>query len=269
MRARLHDERRARHPRPGHRVHLRLSSRGAPTARSSASTRSTPTSTPWREGPADIAICGVFAPTDHLFFHTGWGCMSADLVVKEGGTIIYCSPSPGRVDRHRRLPGPRAHGPDEAVHAADPRELRARAEGHPRADDPDVGRLHLGADLRGDDAQAAASWSRSRRTSRWPRTSASTRRPRSTTRSLRRMERHGPDGEGRSCSPSPATSSRATRSGCTPRTLRAGGGQAVTAPAQTSVGQAVRASTVAHQGTVLRGQRLHDDRGAPPPLPER
>jgi nickel-dependent lactate racemase len=46
-------------------------------------------------GPADIAICGVFAPTDHLFFHTGWGCMSADLVLKEGGTIIYCSPSPG------------------------------------------------------------------------------------------------------------------------------------------------------------------------------
>ena len=47
------------------------------------------------KGPADIAICGVFAPTDHLFFHTGWGCMSADLVVKEGGTMIYCSPSPG------------------------------------------------------------------------------------------------------------------------------------------------------------------------------
>ena len=44
---------------------------------------------------ADIAICGVFAPTDHLFFHTGWGCMSADMVVKDGGTIIYCSPSPG------------------------------------------------------------------------------------------------------------------------------------------------------------------------------
>jgi nickel-dependent lactate racemase len=46
-------------------------------------------------GVADIAICGVFAPTDHLFFHTGWGCMSADLVVREGGTLIYCSPSPG------------------------------------------------------------------------------------------------------------------------------------------------------------------------------
>jgi len=44
---------------------------------------------------ADIAICGVFAPTDHLFFHTGWGCMSADFVVKDGGTLIYCSPSPG------------------------------------------------------------------------------------------------------------------------------------------------------------------------------
>ncbi len=46
-------------------------------------------------GQADIAICGVFAPTDHLFFHTGWGCMSADLVVEDGGTIIYTSPSPG------------------------------------------------------------------------------------------------------------------------------------------------------------------------------
>jgi nickel-dependent lactate racemase len=46
-------------------------------------------------GQADIAICGVFAPTDHLFFHTGWGCMSADFVLRDGGTIIYCSPSPG------------------------------------------------------------------------------------------------------------------------------------------------------------------------------
>jgi nickel-dependent lactate racemase len=44
---------------------------------------------------ADIAICGVFAPTDHLFFHTGWGCMSADFVLKDGGTLIYTSPSPG------------------------------------------------------------------------------------------------------------------------------------------------------------------------------
>lgn len=46
-------------------------------------------------GPADIAICGVFAPTDHLFFHTGWGCMSADMMLKDGGDMIYCSPSPG------------------------------------------------------------------------------------------------------------------------------------------------------------------------------
>jgi nickel-dependent lactate racemase len=47
------------------------------------------------KGQADIAVCGVFAPTDHLFFHTGWGCMSADLVLKDGGEILYCSPSPG------------------------------------------------------------------------------------------------------------------------------------------------------------------------------
>jgi nickel-dependent lactate racemase len=46
-------------------------------------------------GRADIAVCGVFAPTDHLFFHTGWGCMSADFVLEDGGTIIYASPSPG------------------------------------------------------------------------------------------------------------------------------------------------------------------------------
>jgi lactate racemase len=44
---------------------------------------------------ADIALCGVFAPTDHLFFHTGWGCMSADFVLADGGTLIYASPSPG------------------------------------------------------------------------------------------------------------------------------------------------------------------------------
>jgi nickel-dependent lactate racemase len=47
------------------------------------------------KGQADIAVCGVFAPTDHLFFHTGWGCMSSDFVLKDGGTIIYTSPSPG------------------------------------------------------------------------------------------------------------------------------------------------------------------------------
>jgi lactate racemase len=47
------------------------------------------------KGHADIVVCGVFAPTDHLFFHTGWGCMSSDFVLADGGTIIYCSPSPG------------------------------------------------------------------------------------------------------------------------------------------------------------------------------
>jgi lactate racemase len=56
-------------------------------------------------GQADIAVCGVFAPTDHLFFHTGWGCMSADLVVKDGGTLIYCSPSPGVSTAIGEFPG--------------------------------------------------------------------------------------------------------------------------------------------------------------------
>jgi nickel-dependent lactate racemase len=56
-------------------------------------------------GPADIAICGVFAPTDHLFFHTGWGCMSSDLLVKDGGSLIYCSPSPGVNTHLGNFPG--------------------------------------------------------------------------------------------------------------------------------------------------------------------
>ena len=105
-------------------------------------------------GPADIAICGVFAPTDHLFFHTGWGCMSADLVVREGGSIIYCSPSPGVSTAIGDFPGLASDGHDEALPAPHPRELRAGAEGHPRPRDPDVGGLHLGADLRGNDPQA-------------------------------------------------------------------------------------------------------------------
>jgi len=57
------------------------------------------------DGPADIAICGVFAPTDHLFFHTGWGCMSADMILKDGGDMIYCSPSPGVVTSLGEFPG--------------------------------------------------------------------------------------------------------------------------------------------------------------------
>ena len=105
-------------------------------------------------GQADIAICGVFAPTDHLFFHTGWGCMSADLVVKDGGTLIYASPSPGVSTAIGDFPGLALMDLMKPYMPPTPGELPARAPGHPRARDPDVGRLHLGADLRGDDAQA-------------------------------------------------------------------------------------------------------------------
>ena len=57
----------------------------------------TPTKEEFPDAPAENLVAGsvVFAPTDHLFFHTGWGCMSADFVLKDGGEIIYCSPSPG------------------------------------------------------------------------------------------------------------------------------------------------------------------------------
>ena len=95
VRALVHDERRPRHARPRDRLHLRLASRGA--SRGDPALQRDLRATSWvpEQGQADIVICGVFAPTDHLFFHTGWGCMSADLVLKDGGTIIYTSPSPG------------------------------------------------------------------------------------------------------------------------------------------------------------------------------
>ena len=48
-----------------------------------------------QHGQADIAICGVFAPTDHLFFHTGWGCMSADFVLKRRWLADLLQPLPG------------------------------------------------------------------------------------------------------------------------------------------------------------------------------
>src|SRR5262249_29928098 len=35
------------------------------------------------------------APTDQLSSDRGWGCMSADRVPRDGGTIVYTSPSPG------------------------------------------------------------------------------------------------------------------------------------------------------------------------------
>jgi nickel-dependent lactate racemase len=54
----------------------------------------------WQRKP-DIVICGTYGMSDHLFFHTGWGVNSADLLCRDGGTIIYCSPCPG----YRDFPG--------------------------------------------------------------------------------------------------------------------------------------------------------------------
>lgn len=45
--------------------------------------------------PADIVITGSSAPTDHLFFHTGWAVVNCDPVCKDGGTIIQTTPCPG------------------------------------------------------------------------------------------------------------------------------------------------------------------------------
>lgn len=48
--------------------------------------------------PADIVITGSSAPTDHLFFHTGWAVMNCDPICKDGGTIIQTTPCPGYGD---------------------------------------------------------------------------------------------------------------------------------------------------------------------------
>ena len=164
------------------------------------------------QGQADIAICGVFAPTDHLFFHTGWGCMSADLVLKDGGTIIYTSPSPGVSTAIGDFPGLALMDLMKPYMPPTPRELPARPARHPHARDPDVGRLHLGADLRGDDAQAPDD----RHARGEPRDGG---RHRHRRDDVARRGVRGGDGAPRrrtrrwSCCRSRATSCRATRSG--------------------------------------------------------
>ncbi len=103
---------------------------------------------------ADIAICGVFAPTDHLFFHTGWGCMSADFVVKDGGSIIYCSPSPGVSTAIGDFPGFALMDLMKPYMPPTPENYQSVLKDiHARAIQMWAG-LHLGADLRGHDAEA-------------------------------------------------------------------------------------------------------------------
>lgn len=46
----------------------------------------------------DVVIAGSTAPTNHLFFHTGWALVNCSGIVKDGGTIIFCSPCPGYHD---------------------------------------------------------------------------------------------------------------------------------------------------------------------------
>ena len=49
-------------------------------------------------GEFDIVIAGSTAPTNHLFFHTGWAVVNCLQICKEGGTIIFSSPCPGYHD---------------------------------------------------------------------------------------------------------------------------------------------------------------------------
>lgn len=48
--------------------------------------------------PADIVVTGSSAPTNHLYFHTGWAVVNCDPICREGGTIIQATPCPGYGD---------------------------------------------------------------------------------------------------------------------------------------------------------------------------
>lgn len=58
-----------------------------------------------QEKPADITICGTFAKSNHIFFHTGWGMHNASFVTAKGGSIIYVSPCPGIKGDEGHVPG--------------------------------------------------------------------------------------------------------------------------------------------------------------------
>lgn len=58
-----------------------------------------------KEEPADIVICGTFAMSNHIFFHTGWGMHNASFICKKGGTIIHASPCPGIITESEHVPG--------------------------------------------------------------------------------------------------------------------------------------------------------------------
>ena len=212
VRPRLHDERHPRHARTGDRVPLRLPSRGAPRGHP-ALQRDLRVRPSRRRRHRDLR--GLRADRPPLLPH-GLGLHVGRPRRSRGRLDHLLQPVARRLDGGRRLPGPRAHGPHEAVHAADAGELPARPEGHPRARDPDVGGLHLGADLRGHDAQAPHDG-----------------HPRGQPRDGRRHRHRGDDlagvglrrgdgaarprREGHRAARSRATSCRATRSACTPR----------------------------------------------------
>ena len=142
VRPRRDDERDPRHARARARGDLRLAPAGAP-ARDRALQRHLHLRASGRAGRhRDLRRLRAHRPP--LLPH-GLGLHVGRLRPPRRRHDHLREPLAGRLDGGRRLPRPGADGPDEAVHAGDARELPARAEGHPRARDPDVGRLHLGA----------------------------------------------------------------------------------------------------------------------------
>ncbi len=129
VRARLHHERAPGHARARDRRHLRLAPRGAsrgdpPLQRDLRVRVVRARARPGRH--RDLRRVRTHRPPVlphglglHVRRPRGEGRRHARLR----------EPFAGRVDRDRGLPGARAHGPHEAVHAADTRELPARPRG--------------------------------------------------------------------------------------------------------------------------------------------
>ena len=155
VRARLHDERHARHARPRDRLSSSARTRRRTARRSGASTRSTRTSSSCRgERPGGHRDLRRLRPHRPPLLPHGLG-LHVGRPRPQGRRHDHLHvPSPGVSTAIGDFPGFALMDLMKPYMPPTSRELPARPARHPHARDPDVGRLHLGADLRGDDAQA-------------------------------------------------------------------------------------------------------------------
>ena len=129
VRPRLHDERPPRHPWTRDRLHLRLAPRRPPRGHRAVQRDLRVREPGRRAGPGRHRDLRRLRADRPPVLPHGLGLHVGGLVVRKGGDDHLLQPLARSLDGRRRLPGPRADGPDEAVHAADAGELRAASCG--------------------------------------------------------------------------------------------------------------------------------------------